>query len=279
MAYKTILTVLTDKGAISGQLDQAVALAAQHDAHLDVLCLGVDRAQIGYYYGGADATILQEAVDRATAESQDIEAAATARLTGETIRWSTESDLAQLGDIGRRIGWQARFSDLVVLPKPYGEGKGIELEPVIEAALFEGRAPVLMMPEGGAAPVNPKKVLLAWNETPEALAAIRKALPVLEAAQEVHIVIIDPPSHAPDRSDPGGMLASWLSRHGITAEIEVISKTLPRVSEVLMRHATDLGTELVVMGAYGHSRFREAILGGATRNMMEGSSIPVFLAH
>ncbi|NIZ11594.1 universal stress protein [Pseudooceanicola sp. HF7] len=279
MAYRTIMTVLTSKEAVDGLLDQAIALASKHDAHLDVLCLGVDRAQIGYYYGGADATILQDAVDRAVAESKDIQAAADKRLTGESIRWSSESDLAQLGDIGRRIGWQARFADVVLLPKPYGENKGVELEPVMEAALFDGRAPVIMLPEGAPAPVAPKKVLLAWNETPEALAAIRKAMPILKSAEEVHIVVIDPPAHGLDRSDPGGMLAGWLSRHGVSAEIEVIAKTLPRISDLIMRHATELGADMVVMGAYGHSRFRQAILGGATRNMMEGTTLPVFLAH
>ncbi|QPM91117.1 universal stress protein [Pseudooceanicola algae] len=279
MSYKSILTVLTSKSGATSLLDQAVALADRHDAHLDVLCLGIDRAQIGYYYGGADATILQDAVDRATAESKEIEEAAIQRLTGESIRWSTESDLAQLGDIGRRIGWQARFADLVVLPKPYGDDKGVELEPVTESVLFEGRASALILPGDVAAPVAPKSVMLGWNETPEALAAIRAALPMLKTAEAVHIVIIDPPSHGPDRSDPGGMLANWLSRHGVSAEIEVVAKTLPRISDLISRHALDISADLVVMGAYGHSRFRQAILGGATRNMMEGTTLPIFMAH
>ncbi len=279
MAYKTILTVLTNKGAVhGGLLDKAIDVARAHDAHLDVLCLGVDRAQVGYYYGGADATILQDAVDRTIAESQDIETAAKARLEGESIRWSTEADLAQLGDIGRRIGWQARFADLVVLPKPYGDDKGPELEPVTEAALFEGHAPVMIMP--AASQTKPaKSVLLCWNETPEALSAIRAAMPLLGQAGQVHIVVIDPPAHAPERSDPGGMLASWLARHGINAEIQVIARTMPRISDLILRHAGELGVDMVVMGAYGHSRFRQAILGGATRNMLENADLPVFMAR
>ncbi len=120
---------------------------------------------------------------------------------------------------------------------------------------------------------------MAWNESVEALAAIRAAMPLLEAAELVNIAIIDPPSHAPDRSDPGGALAEMLARHGITADVSVIARTMPRISDVLARHAADQEADMLVMGAYGHSRLREAILGGATRNMLEQADRPVLMAH
>ena len=77
----------------------------------------------------------------------------------------------------------------------------------------------------------------------------------------------------------GGLLSLFLARHGVKTEIDVLSKTLPRVSDVLMRHARDTNADLMVMGAYGHSRFRESILGGATRNMLEQAPVHVFMAH
>jgi nucleotide-binding universal stress UspA family protein len=70
-----------------------------------------------------------------------------------------------------------------------------------------------------------------------------------------------------------------LSRHGVRAEVSVLAKTMPRVCDILTRHARDIDADLLVMGAYGHSRFRESILGGATRNMLEMAQIPVFMAH
>ena len=108
---------------------------------------------------------------------------------------------------------------------------------------------------------------------------IRAALPLLRAAEIVHVVVIDPPVHGPNRSDPGGLLSQYLARHGVKVEIDVLSKTLPRVSDVLLRHVTDMDANMVVMGAYGHSRFREAIFGGATRYMLEQATVPVFIAH
>ena len=187
--------------------------------------------------------------------------------------------MAQLADIGRHVAAHARFSDLVIQPLPYGEDRGAELEPVVESAMFEGQTPVLVVPDEGEPKPAPKTVMIGWNESAEALNAVRAALPVLEAAEAVHVVVIDPPTHGPNRSDPGGLLSQYLSRHGVRAEVDVLSKTLPRVSDVLMRHATDIDADMIVMGAYGHSRFREAILGGATRYMLEQAKLPVFMAH
>jgi nucleotide-binding universal stress UspA family protein len=75
------------------------------------------------------------------------------------------------------------------------------------------------------------------------------------------------------------LLSQFLARHGVKAEIDVLSKTMPRVSDVLMRHVSDVNADMIVMGAYGHSRFREAILGGATRSMLEKATVPVLMAH
>ena len=195
------------------------------------------------------------------------------------MRWGTDSGVAQLADIGRHVAAHARFSDLVILPQPYGEGRSAELEPVLEAALFEGRVPVLVQPKDNAVLLRPKSVLVAWNESPECLAAVRAALPFLREAESVRVVVIDPPTHGPNRSDPGGLLSQYLARQGVRVEIDVLSKTLPRVAEVILRHAVDTKSDMVVMGAYGHSRFREAILGGATRDMLEMCPLPVLMAH
>ncbi|MET4127625.1 universal stress protein [Roseovarius sp. MBR-6] len=279
MTYNSLFTVLTDAALVEETLTHAIAAAEAHDAHLDVLCLGVDRSQTGYYYAGASAIVLQETIARAQEESEEVEALARKRLDATTIRWSLDAGVSQLADLGRHVSTRARFSDLVILPQPYGDGRGAELEPVTESALFEGHTPVLIAPTGAAPVPHPKRILLGWNESSEALGATRAALPLLCAAESVHVVVIDPPTHGPNRSDPGGLLSQYLARHGVKVEIDVLSKTLPRVSDVLLRHVTDMDADMVVMGAYGHSRFREAIFGGATRYMLERATVPVFMAH
>ena len=279
MAYKSLLTVLTDPNTSASPMNQLIALAEAQDAHAEALCLGVDRTQTGYYYAGANAMIVQETLTRAHTEAGETLEWAKTALASSGVRWSAEDGVAQIADIGRLVAYRARFADLVIQGRPYGEKQGAEAEPIVEASLFEGRVPVLVVPDDVEPLRKPKTVLAAWNESVEALVAIRKAMPFLKEADLVRIVVIDPPSHGPERSDPGGMLSQMLARHGVQCEIDVLSKTMTRVSDVLNRHATDTEADMIVMGAYGHSRFREAILGGATRNMLEKATVPVFMAH
>ncbi|MEQ8899157.1 MAG: universal stress protein [Roseovarius sp.] len=278
MSYNCLFSVLTDAALVDETLDHAIALAAAHDAHLDLLCLGVDRSQTGYYYAGASAVVLQETITRAQEEAEEIDAKVRKRLGAEDILWASEKGVCQLADLGRHVASRARFSDLAILPQPYGESRGAELEPAAESVLFDGRTPALIVPPS-TSPANPRRVVVAWNESAEALAAVRAAMPALMAADLVHLAIVDPPTHGPTRSDPGGMLSQYLARHGVKIEIDVLSKTLPKVSDILLRHATDIDADLMVMGAYGHSRFREAIFGGATRSMLEEARLPVLMAH
>jgi nucleotide-binding universal stress UspA family protein len=279
MAYKSLLTVLTDTMITDAPLGQLIALAQAQDAHAEALCLGVDRTQTGYYYAGANAMVLQETLTRSHDEAAEILAVANDRLGQSGLRWSAEEGVAQIADIGRHVAHRSRFTDLAILPRPYGQGRGPEVEAVVEAALFEGHTAVLVVPDDVAPLGQPKTVMVAWNESVESLTAIRRSLTFLQAADLVRIVVIDPPTHGPERSDPGGLLSQMLARHGVRCEIDVLSKTMTRVSDVLNRHARDTAADMIVMGAYGHSRFREAILGGATRNMLEQAAVPVFMAH
>ncbi len=282
MAYKSILTVLTRAADAAVAIDAAARLALAQEAHLDVLVLGVDRTQVGYSYIGSGAVLMQVSLDHAEAEARATSAAVKAALAAQSpvLRASVEAAVTQLGALGEIVSQRARFADLVVLPRPYGEGKGAENEAVVETAMFEGRAPVLVLPEKGLGPQAAfKRILVAWNQSAEAMIATRLALPYLKAADMVNITVVDPPTHGPERSDPGGLLCQMLVRHGVKAEVSVLARSLPRASDVISRHVWDQNADLLVMGAYGHSRFREAILGGATRNMLEKAEVPVFMAH
>jgi len=278
MAYKSILTVAMDARLEASALEGAVSLAESQDGHLDVLALGVDVSTPGYYYAGANAMIEQQALDQARDEAAAAEEAVQAALEGRTLRWASATGIAQIGTIQHLVGQQARFADLVVLPKPYGPDRGLADEAVLEAALFTGNAPVLVLPDA-AQPRTFRRAVVAWNQSAEAMGAIRSALPLLRQVDVCNVVVVDPPRHGPDRSDPGGMLCQMLSRHGVRPEVSVLAATMPRVADVIARHVADQNADLLVMGAYGHSRFREAILGGATRDMLETAPVPVLMHH
>ncbi|WP_134680724.1 universal stress protein [Paracoccus ravus] len=277
MPYKSILTVITSDSQHE-QLESAIAMTRREEGHLDVFCLGIDHTQSGYYYAGASAYVFQESIDQAMAAAADLENSIRDRLHAEDIRWGVDSAVAQMGGLSTLVGMRARYSDLVVMGQPYGKGAPPDAEAITEAALFEGSAPLLIVPGTLHEPFG-RKILIAWNQSSEAMVAVRRAMPLLQAADQVEITVVDPSPNGPERSDPGGALCQMLTRQGVRAEIAVLARTLPQISDIINRRATEIGADMIVMGAYGHSRFRQAILGGATRNMLEKASMPIFMAR
>lgn len=283
MWFKSVLVVVTNPGQAGAAITAGARLAMANDGHLDVLALGVDVTQLGYSYIGAGAVLSQLSIDRAETDAKTAEAAARAALSEQdpALRWAVETAVAEMGGVANVVGNAASFVDLVVQTRPYGSGQGFDAEAVVEAALFDAHAPVLIVPPDADLTriANPRRILLAWNQSDEALTAAKRALPMLQAADLVDVTVVDPPARGPERSDPGGLLCQFLVRHGVKAEVTVLARNRPTVSEVLAEHAIDRDCDMMVMGAYGHSRLREAILGGATRTVLENTRIPVLMAH
>jgi len=146
-----------------------------------------------------------------------------------------------------------------------------------ELALGVGR-PVLVVPRYGTFETVGQRVLIAWNGSREATRAVNDAIPILKMATKVTVLSVDPEGE-PDRRLPGADLALHLARHGIAAEAESTQALDIGVGDVLLSRAADLGADLIVMGAYGHSRLREMMLGGATRHLLQHMTVPVLMSH
>lgn len=280
MGYKTITTILTDERADAAALHAGRALADANEGHLDAHCLGIDVTQFEPMPVGAAAVLLDSSQAEAQARAAEVYEWAKSRLPDDMANVSLHPmTIPQLG-VETLVSRLARYSDLVVATKPYGKGRDPILVSVLEAELFGTNVPVLVVPDTPMIGSQPfRRVLVAWNESSESFNAVRGALPILMAADQVDLVMVDPPSHSAERSDPGGAIGLMLARHGVHAEVTVLARTLPRVSDILARFATDHGSDLIVMGGYGHSRFREAVLGGATRDMLESTTLPLLMAH
>ena len=278
MHYKSIFTTWDGRESTRPALDLAIALTRANDGHLNLLCLGLDQVVTGLYYAGATPAALGESIETARRKAEELGRQAEDILGGEDINWSVRPVVAQSAGIPHVVGAMARFNDLALLPRPYGEARSEEAAMVLEAVLFDGHCPVMVAPQGNT-PVPGRRIVIGWNESAEAMAAIRAALPLITAAESVDIAVIDPPRHDENQTDPGSELSRMLARHGARVTVSVLARTVPKLSEVLLRHAADTGADLIVMGAYGHSRFRESILGGATRDMLEETTLPVLMAH
>lgn len=277
MAYKIISTILTDADDSTHALDAAIALSDRMDAHLDVYVVTISHTETNNYYMGAEAIMFAEQTRDAIAQRERLELWLADRMQGEIVRWSTQSATVQGPALTGYLARKLRFSDLVVLPRPYQDNQDVAA--LVEASLFAAERPVLMIPKGCKAPEPGGRILVGWNDGAEALAAARAALPLLQQADQADICIIDPPLHAADRSDPGGAMAQYLMRHGTKSQVDVLAKTEPHVSDILLRRAREVGAQMIVSGAYGHSRLREAVFGGATRSLLELADRPILMSR
>jgi nucleotide-binding universal stress UspA family protein len=139
---------------------------------------------------------------------------------------------------------------------------------------------VLLLSNASAPTLRPKTVLIAWNSTLEAGAAIRTALDIIVHADKVHLALVDPDARPYAMGEePGADIAAYLARHGANVIVERLPSGGIDPAEVLNRHARDIGAELIVMGAYGHSRMRERFFGGTTESMLRGVVTPVLMAR
>lgn len=278
MTYRSLLTVFTDRAEIGAPLDAAVTLARHHDAHLDVLCLGLDPMRFGVGFAEAAPTATLAMVEEAASRSAALADAARRRLGAEDIRWAVEDAGSQTLGIAGFVTPRARFADLVVLPRPLGPDRPVVAEDVLEAALFGSASAVLIVPPDGLRAWPPARAVIAWDGSDQAMAAVRAALPILGAAATT-VAVVDQGSSGTEGDDPGGALARYLTRHGVTAEVALLPHGAGTVAEALTTHLRDSAADLLVMGAYTHTRLRELLLGGTTRDILKEAAVPVLMAR
>jgi nucleotide-binding universal stress UspA family protein len=281
MSYKDLLVVLDSEAPARRRIDLAAALAERFGAHLVGLYpLPIPEAprHFGYYDPALLDPFFAELRERAreTADKLREVFEHVTSLRGLSAEWRVIAEGPEADP-----ALHARYVDLTILGQldpDRGETEMIRPRPE-QVTLASGR-PILVVPYAGRFETVGRRVLIGWNATREAARAVNDAMPLLAAAEAVTVLAIDP-REGPDGHGelPGADISLHLARHGVKAEIErTVSADLP-VGDVLLSRAADLGADLLVMGAYGHSRARELLLGGATRSLLRSMTVPVLMSH
>jgi nucleotide-binding universal stress UspA family protein len=175
----------------------------------------------------------------------------------------------------------ARYADLAILGQIDPDGNEMAaIRPRPERVALESGRPVLVVPYAGHFETMGRRVVVAWDASREATRAVNDAIPLLAAAETVTVLAIDPHQGPTGHGElPGADISLHLARHGVKATIErTVSAGVPP-GEVLLSRAADLAADLLVMGAYGHSRARELLLGGVTRTILNSMTVPVLMSH
>jgi nucleotide-binding universal stress UspA family protein len=267
MAYRTILADLSADDAAEPCLRLARALAARFDAALFGMHVMPEPFVPTAWQGGASVYLdpeVSEAQRRANLRMKERVQASFQRVCGEgpDVTWREAQ-----GDPSELIVRAARASDLVVTAK--GQPGALDPGGVLEALVMTAGVPVLVLPASAPDDVG-QTVLVAWNGSREAARAVHGALPML--AKAGHVVLC---GIGPDAATDLEPVAAMLGRHGIKVESEARPEPDRAAGEVLLDRARAHGADLVVMGAYGHTRLRELIFGGATRHVLREAALPV----
>jgi nucleotide-binding universal stress UspA family protein len=279
MTYKTILVHIDTTPQAGARLELALSIAQSCGAHL----IGLYLPELAQLPGFVGVEIPPSLLDQMNREKLQHRNEATNSFD-RAVRRSGLTSCEWRGPAGSPIDTalnEARYADLVIIGQRNPEEPNPLLPDGFEESLLIGNGgPVLMTPYTGKDVKIAENVLVAWNCTREAARAVKDALPLLTRARKVTVMTIGPRSadgESPDAS--AADVARFLSRHGIHAETVFDANVAIDAGEWLLSRASDLGAQLIVMGAYGHTRLRELILGGVTRTLLKEMTVSVLMSH
>ncbi len=275
MALKDILVSVDAGKAARGRLDYAVGLAAAHGANLTAITVGHLPVMPGFVAAQLPREIRDMQEETLRGEIAAVEAMARgASRPGVEIAFRSAR-----GNVIDQTVEHARYFDVTVVGQDLDSDEralaGTQGLP--EAVVLESGRPVLILPAFGGFPTFGERVLVAWNGSREAARAVADAMPILVKAKQVTVLSANP-AGAGTRL-PGADIALHLTRHGVKAEAATARADDLGIGDLLLSRAADMSADMIVMGAYGRSRMREIVLGGATRSLLQTMTVPVFMAH
>lgn len=273
MAMKDLLAVLDTSDCDERFVQDVLRFAEFHEARLTLLVLSVIPSPEYGYMSGPPFIVLRDFLDAIDAKQKRLEKLASrARVEVRTL-----SDLPQ--GIYTSASVQARYADLVLFGPEEAYGYPIIRRQIIENILFESGRPVLVLPAGHK-PSPIKHFAIGWNATREATHALREAMAIAGPDARADVLVLDGrPSAKGHGSEPGADIARHLARHGFSATVHAVDRGGESDAAALVRDARRQGAQLLALGGYGHSRLREMILGGVTRDLLGGSALPLLFAH
>lgn len=275
MSYKTILVHLNDSRRAQAVLEPTVELASRFNSHLiGVQVLSAPVPPVTLASATRSAIV---AAERRNMEA--IEAAFKDATRGKQFvaEWHTQ-DVPYI-DLSQTAMAHGRSADLIVAGQIDPDWDLSPLKDLPEHLALESGRPVLVIPYSGRYSRIGRRVVIAWNATRESARATFDALPLLKGAETVHILEIKGEADAGNELAPDTSIAATLARHGIKPEVRSSIATDISVGDEILSRAADLDADLLVMGAYGHSRFRELVFGGATRHIARHMTMPTFFSH
>lgn len=274
MAIKTILLHLAPDESRQIRFNAAVDLAKRFDAHLHVAYMTLPAHMPAAVTGrGASYAYIAEATAIAREKADEVSAWVGERCSAANVSW--DMDVIE-GDHNKVLADLGHYADMIVVSKDHG----VTLEDYIglhspDDLLVMATTPVLILPNTPQVGEIGKRVMIAWKDTKEAARAVRDSLQILRQADQVFVMTGDRPHK---RFESAANLMTYLGRHGIHPK-QVSDVAEHNVGEVILSYAADENIDLLIMGAYGKSRWREIVWGGVTHHILSHATRPVMMSH
>jgi nucleotide-binding universal stress UspA family protein len=277
MELRDILVLLRAGHDERTALAVAGDLAGQHRAFLRALYLDAAPQPTIADCFAIGTSAVNEVMDDLEAEANDGVRNAQTAFTKELEACGASGDLTILPPCfsAAEVWDQARMADLVVIARPEAEDPAFAHS--IDRLLVEGGTPCLLVPGQAKSGTAFRRIVVAWNGSREAKRAIDEAMPLLHRAEAIQLLTIGDPPAAPAPHDDHAV-ATHLARHGLIAEIAHVAED-GGIADTVLEAARSFGADLLVMGAYGHSRTAEALLGGVTHDVVRAATLPVLLSR
>ncbi len=286
MPIRKLLLPLTGTAAGEAAIATALLVARQFNAHILGLHVRADSRDVAPLAGeGLSGAMIQEMMQATDKESGERSSAVRDmfdRLLGASgirmehpVFQEDHPSASFATTVGREedvVAQQARLADLTVVPHPES-GDEVSSSDALHAVLFDSGRPVLIAPHRPPDTMG-RRVAVAWNGTGEGSAAVQGALPWLRGAEAVRVLSSDDYQR---NGPPARDLAPYLALHGVRAELATFRPVDREVGAGMLAAAREFGADMLVMGAYSHSRLRQLILGGVTRHVLEKSDLPVLM--
>ena len=275
--FKDIITYLRVSKGNEAIADFAVSVASTLEAHVTgiamVFVLNTPGASMGYL-PLEKIEPQQREYEAAAKTARDHFAAATARAGVSAAPQLLHTSFAKAANLFGRI---ARGFDLAIVGQAKRDGNAVEAM-ISESTLFESGRPVIIVPYIQKAPIKLDRIMVCWDGSRSAARAVADAMPFLERAKNVEVVIVTNERGKRDEIE-GADIGQHLARHGLKVEVTRITHGDLDVADALLSHSMDASADFMVMGGYGHSRLREFVLGGVTRNILRTMTLPTLMSH
>jgi nucleotide-binding universal stress UspA family protein len=280
MSWRDVLVIVADAEQDEPALALGEALAKSCEAHIAAAFLTPLPDEPLAYEPTVVAGVWAELLSRARQEAEAERRKVQTRLQAMGLPCDLRDAEALSRDLGRVAAVHARYADVAVMTRP-AEGSGAELrEEIVEGVLFHSGRPALVAPPNWKAGSIGKRVVVAWDASREATRALAEAKSILGKAEQITVVTVDAKPKMFGHGDhPGANIAAHLSRRGLPAEVRNVDGQGRGPALAILEEARALNADLVVMGGYAHSRLRDLVFGGATRDLLRAADIPLLLAH